>query len=184
MIQFESWRVLQNSPSGHRTANYIPTGAQITQELARGCAESQSVPSTAIRKLNIQLCISSANSDQHLAVAMETISSTATQCSSERADEFQFNYGGFLHGQPLINYPYYSIDNNREASMEINQGLATRTMGKAPWCDIHHNSVVYSNMQILSCCYHNSQDSQQSRLVEIIYYLFATANKCVCVCIC
>ncbi len=116
--------------------------AQInTQEIAQGCSEFQSVLSTAIRKLKIQLYISSANSNQHLAVTMETSSTTSTECSSERPDEFQFNYGGFLHQQPLINYPDCSIHNNQEASLQINQGLATLTTeGKAHIPDVIFNS--------------------------------------------
>lgn len=88
--------------------------------------------------------MSSANSDQHLAVTMETDSAKSTECSSERAGEFQRNYGGFLHQQPLINYPDCFIHNNREASLQINQGLATLTSkGK-----VHIPDVIFTSSSI------------------------------------
>lgn len=77
--------------------------------MAQGCSESERMLSTAIRKLNIQVCISSANLDQHLSVTMETNSTTSTECFSEGAEEFKFNHGfpslAATYQLPLLLHP-------------------------------------------------------------------------------
>ena len=151
--------------------------------MARGCSESQSVLSTTIRKLNIQLCISFGNSDQHLAVTMETSSSTSTttECFSERAEEIEFNYGGFLHQQPLINYPDCSIHNKREASLQINQGLVTlTTKAKA-----HIPGVVLNTRstqciiicRIMCCCCCSCQNNSQDHCDQLFYQKLICARN-------
>ncbi len=51
---------------------------------------------------------------------METGSTTSIECSSDRTDQFQLNYG-FLYKQPLTNYPECTIHINSDVFLLINQ---------------------------------------------------------------